>query len=643
MSSSDEDEDGSVGFLFAGSREEPPPQQCYDDDPEYDGYDDDEPSPQAAPQQRTVRFSDQTAAPARHGGAPAGQGEGFSFEGFGQMKDLTMQNAQLHAELERYKNEVQQLREEVADAPAGSSDLAANKIKELAKKNRGLNLMLEREKTKVSKLERELVDEKKNAKAKKGGKPAGKGGPQDQAASAGAKGAKGTKEDAVPVGPEEEIAKLRAELRDWKEKYAQANVKVTEMRSEVQATRNETKKMQRALQREVGEEVPLAKVLAEDGSWKGRAEQLSILQSKLKQMKRQLDNATEAGSEPPTSPRPAKGIDLDERHEKHIEQKQRERQRDVDAVMGELAKREEELADAKTKHSAATARTRTLEEEVRKLKEKLRVCLDKADNDDLFIAAMKGELESALQREGDLKSLLAEQTSKPANASPKLGPAPDSEQERFTVGQRNKMHEEHQAAIQAIRDENRALQAELSTKQRQLQKVNADMAQTKTMLRSHNDLIMSSKLKEVEIEKVKEFSELLQKDLGQADTEQNSLEAALQEEREKTVALERQLGKRGLDKKQVAAATGDLAAVRREASESIAAAQREGDDAKKERVLQEEIFARQRSVYEAGLREMMRLMQLRASAPNSTKVEELITENDTLRSEVADLRARMRA
>lgn len=47
----------------------------------------------------------------------------------------------------------------------------------------------------------------------------------------------------------------------------------------------ENKKLVRALQREVGEEVPLAKVLDEGGDWKGRREQLLALREQVKQLK----------------------------------------------------------------------------------------------------------------------------------------------------------------------------------------------------------------------------------------------------------------------------------------------------------------------------------------------------------------------
>ncbi len=50
----------------------------------------------------------------------------------------------------------------------------------------------------------------------------------------------------------------------------------------------ERTKMTRALVREVGEEVPLARVLDEGSDWKGRREQVITLQNKIKALKEQL-------------------------------------------------------------------------------------------------------------------------------------------------------------------------------------------------------------------------------------------------------------------------------------------------------------------------------------------------------------------
>lgn len=60
------------------------------------------------------------------------------------------------------------------------------------------------------------------------------------------------------------------------------------MALQVAALESERVKMIRALAREVGDDVPLARLLDEGSDWKGRREQVIALQNKVKALKEQL-------------------------------------------------------------------------------------------------------------------------------------------------------------------------------------------------------------------------------------------------------------------------------------------------------------------------------------------------------------------
>jgi hypothetical protein len=182
-----------------------------------------------------------------------------------------------------------------------------------------------------------------------------------------------------------------------------------------------------------------------------------------------------------------------------------------------------------------------------------------------------------------------------------------NEDDRFTVKQRNQIHEEYQQKMDVLKRENGSLRAELAASRKQSSKVdepcpltplcvvcskatlqvNTEVAQARSMLRGHNDLVMSSKLREVEIEKVKEFATLVQSDLEQADEDQTALEIALQEERQKRVELEKG---RGGKKGEVGAkpARDEVASVRKEGKLEVAAVQRQADAAQRELGLQQD-------------------------------------------------------
>lgn len=71
----------------------------------------------------------------------------------------------------------------------------------------------------------------------------------------------------------------------------------------------------------------------------------------------------------------------------------------IDQLSGELAATQHELKELKLKYSAAVSRRNTLEGEVKGLKTdyalKMKVLLEKTDNDDKLIKALKEELRGA--------------------------------------------------------------------------------------------------------------------------------------------------------------------------------------------------------------------------------------------------------
>ena len=83
------------------------------------------------------------------------------------------------------------------------------------------------------------------------------------------------------------------------EHVSEADVaKVHEYRNEIQQLKQQLRKAHKALEREVGENVPLATILSSgsDGGWQGRAQQLALLKSKLAEAQLQLRHATPADS-----------------------------------------------------------------------------------------------------------------------------------------------------------------------------------------------------------------------------------------------------------------------------------------------------------------------------------------------------------
>jgi len=187
---------------------------------------------------------------------------------------LRAQNQALEAQLAARDAECRELRE-VAEAAADlqSADQQAAKVIELSKKNRALNLALEKERARVSQLSSEI------SAGGNGGAAAGVAfGDLDHDSVQNM--ARGLVEAAA-----EQADAARQDAAMWKERMQQQTNKMSQMEQRVFAMEIETKKLTRALVREVGEDVPLARVLDEGSDWKGRREQVIALKEQVRQLK----------------------------------------------------------------------------------------------------------------------------------------------------------------------------------------------------------------------------------------------------------------------------------------------------------------------------------------------------------------------
>lgn len=179
----------------------------------------------------------------------------------------------LQAALRERDIEIQRLRRASSAEPEGSGrldDLRDQRLRELAKKNRQLVQVLGKERAQNAVLAAELASLRAAAPT------------QQPAAARAAPGGPSGRAAAPPAGADEDCALVR-ELR---EKLSAASAKAQEARQGQQALRAELVKVQRALAKEVGDDVPLAKVLEEGGSWRGRAQQITLLRAKLSELRR---------------------------------------------------------------------------------------------------------------------------------------------------------------------------------------------------------------------------------------------------------------------------------------------------------------------------------------------------------------------
>ena len=275
------------------------------------------------------------------------------------------------------------------------------KIVELAKKNRKLTVALEREKMARQRVEKELHTLQTTAS-----------GMADSKSKSGSRRGGGAVDDHhAGLASPEDSSKANRLLQK----------KLDEARGTIETLRVELKRSHLILKQEVGDEAQLEKALSVDG-WKGRAEQIRVLKSRVKELKKDLQTAQAAqpmSLAPEHSPRyggrspipggnplgpnvniPGSLDDFDERHKREYSRISKDRMSELQSLTTELERTRNEQQEMKFKLDASLSRNKTLDTQIANLKSKMAILLEKLKNDDQLIDALKVELEVARRRSG---------------------------------------------------------------------------------------------------------------------------------------------------------------------------------------------------------------------------------------------------
>ncbi|XP_036753090.2 coiled-coil domain-containing protein 13 isoform X2 [Manis pentadactyla] len=318
-----------------------------------------------------------------------------------QLRETVDENGRLYKLLKERDFEIKHLKKKIEEdrfaftGTAGmAGDVIATKIVELSKKNRVLTAESEGAKSRVKQLSNRIQELELELQATLARLPA-KG-----TANTGAKPPKAQMGDgAVLETPEVKV------LQD---KLAATNLKMSDLRNQIQSVKQELRMAQKVLVSEVGEDVSVQQLLSSPGTWRGRAQQILVLQSKK--------------------------------------------------LMGERDALQRELEELKRKAEGTRSRNKVLSSEVKTLRSQMGTLVEKGRHDDELIDALMDQLKQ-LQ---EVLSSLSLQEEKARASQHHLGQQLNNEAQRSSslVAQLRAMVAEREAKVRQLEVEIRQLSAQ---------------------------------------------------------------------------------------------------------------------------------------------------------------------------------------
>ncbi|CAI9159399.1 unnamed protein product [Rangifer tarandus platyrhynchus] len=305
-----------------------------------------------------------------------------------QLRETVDENGRLYKLLKERDFEIKHLKKKIEEdrfaftGTAGmAGDVIATKIVELSKKNRVLMAESEGAKTRVRQLSnriQELEQELQMAQARLPAK-----GPTD----AGAKPLRTQMGDTVLLE--------NPEVKVLQDRLAATNLKMSDLRNQIQAVKQELRMAQKVLTSEVGEDVNIQQLLSSPGTWRGRAQQILVLQSKVRELEKQLgqtrSRSEETASELSVYPDPRK-LSAQEKNLLRIRNLEREKQEGWEKLAAERDALQRELEELKKKFEGMRSRNKVLSSEVKTLRSQMGTLVEKGRHDDELIDALMDQL-----------------------------------------------------------------------------------------------------------------------------------------------------------------------------------------------------------------------------------------------------------
>uniref|UniRef100_A0A8C3XMX0 Coiled-coil domain-containing protein 13 n=1 Tax=Chelydra serpentina TaxID=8475 RepID=A0A8C3XMX0_CHESE len=363
-----------------------------------------------------------------------------------QLREVVDENGRLYKLVKERDFEIRQLQKKIEEerlALKGMSglagDVAATKIVELSKKNRELTAETESEKAKVKQMNNKVKELEKELQTALG-KIQSLGGNDSGIKQSILRRMEGNS----PESPE---------LKALQEKLTAANFKAMECRNQLQTTKQELKMMQKLLASEVGEDVNIQNLLTISGSWRGRAQQILVLQGKVRELENQLGQSKSRVSvnnvdEEMLALTDPRKLSAQEKNLIRIRNLEKDKKEALEKLSGEHNTLQKDHEDVKKKLDASKARNKVLSNEVKALKGQISTLLEKGKHDDELVDALLKQMHEILKH-------LSLQDEKNKESQQSLGQHLNSEAQKQSslIGQLQQMVAEREARIKELEEE----------------------------------------------------------------------------------------------------------------------------------------------------------------------------------------------
>uniref|UniRef100_A0A8C8RV43 Coiled-coil domain-containing protein 13 n=1 Tax=Pelusios castaneus TaxID=367368 RepID=A0A8C8RV43_9SAUR len=449
-----------------------------------------------------------------------------------QLREIVDENGRLYKLVKERDFEIRQLRKKMEEdrlALKGMSglagDVAATKIVELSKKNRELTAETESEKARVKQLNNRVKELEKELQTAMG-KIQSLGGNDS--------------------GIKQSMLRLMEGnvLKTLQEKLTAANFKVMEYRNQLQTTKQDLKMMQKLLASEVGEDVNIQNLLTTSGSWRGRAQQILVLQGKVRDLENQLGQSKSRSSmhnvdEEMLALTDPRKLSAQEKNLLRIRSLEKEKKEALEKLSGEHNTLQKDHEDVKKKLDASKARNKVLSSEMKTLKGQILTLLEKGKHDNELIDALlvqsdycNPDLVLSTISEHEVMNTDCQTMDRTRLRTLYVCFLPHS-----TVSKLGHTLVES-AATQSSVPSNRVVAGRTADAESPEQKV------LQTQITEYKSLCKAA---EVEKDKLAELVTVLQKRVSESSDKVLEAEKKLQEERRRSVLLEQQLEKRKID------------------------------------------------------------------------------------------------